>query len=1169
MLRDTIVMESHRQDLPLLAASPADGPPSVGSRCAAWLLIICLGLPPGSLVAGRPLVVGREPETDWETPFVWRSPQPFMLTSGRWIPWDARPDPDLSIAQSWRLAWQPATPPPATVDPSIPSDPRQPGEPWVPGDLELVRLLMQEEGDVPANGLPIAPAEGGIPIIENAVGNSVITGEVSDAVSLDPIAGAIVDVIGTDRTTETDASGRFRIEGIAPGTYTLEATQLGYFAETSVVTVIEAQPAETRFGLRAKPAGDETAEYTLEEETVVGEYQGDSTGDLFLDLQVTPSISAGISKEEFSRAAVSDAAGAVSKISGANIVGGRYAVIRGLADRYSNTTLNGSLISSADPSRKAVQLDLFPSHLLQSINISKTFLPYMPAEFAGGLVGIQTMRFPEEPIVDFKLGIDANSNLGRGDDFYAIKGRDLGFWGNSSDGALPKDGLRLLSTSGGTTAARRKAVMDDVHSSQGFRPVQDDPDAFPLSLEATLGRTFELSPGIRLGVVGAFTHERGDEAVIGYEVGRRFQAGAGVNTRSFTKDEFTRYVEWGGLFSAGLQIGDQHEIGYTYFTNNNSQDNVIRAGKVNTPDTSDLIMVNGSPQILPKIQTSQGIYGAAYAIYRGFDQIEPLFRSLDVNQVSGRHSFGEEDRGPRLDWGLAFSDAVEERPHTSTYYFTQLDFTDPRIRTATYLDRIPNPAPPPRFINVLRPEVYDPSRGIQETAGDPLLLIPPEVESFRESLKTSEEATDVNAAVTIPYYFNDAGDDRFEFRFGGARFEKKREVRGDFLIYRVPSQFNDERFQNADDRGQFGIDDAGNVDSLLLPDGSQRFTGTTAGLRYEDFTGRGFTERNVNAFTEVDAAFMMGSLYVDKWEFAGGYRREFENRGYELLNELGGFRNGESQSNTNDLFGFTLIRPFGNSDNHSFQAAVSRTIARPTFYEFAPVFTTDQASGDSVVGNPELVDSLIDNFDIGYSYLPAPGIRYALNLFYKDVGDPIVKVLESTGQTSWVNGRSGSIQGLEIEVEKRFDDHWNLTANYTYLDSLLEVSTLSAGREINFESTFESQPDMIANVILGYDHADWGLRTSLVYNYTGQFLVALASDPSSNPSIVQLPGHTLDFVVSKNFNAFGYDGVLSFKVTNLLDADVERVNEGVAGDNGIYDRYSPGRGFSLSCKVSF
>jgi hypothetical protein len=790
----------------------------------------------------------------------------------------------------------------------------------------------------------------------------------------------------------------------------------------------------------------------------------------------------------------------------------------------------------------------------------------MTAEFAGGLVGIQTLRFPDDPIFEFKVGVDADTNLQNGDDFYVINGRELGFWGNSREGGLPSNNLSVL---GSGTQAEQKAVMEEIHTSQGFRPIKDDPNALPLSFETTLGRTFDLTPDIRLGVVAAFTHENGDEATLDYQVGRRFQSGPDVNSRSFTKDEYTRYVEWGGLLSAGLQFGDQHEIGYTYFTNNNSRDTVTLAKDVKTPETGDISIVNGEPLVQAKIQSSTGIYGAAYAISRGFDQIEPLFRGLDVNQLTGRHSFDEEDRGLSLDWAFAFSEALEERPHTSTYFTSQLDFTDPRIQDATFLQRVRNPAPPPRFINIEVPEVFDPSRGIQETAGDALESNPPEVESFRESLQTLEEATDGNLALTLPFYFDETGDNRFEFRFGGANIEKKREVRGSFVVYRIPQTFNSTRYQNPDDDGQFGIDDAANVDSLLLPDGGDRFDGSTNGLHYLDFTGRGFTERNVNASTEVESLFLMGGLHVDKWELSGGFRRETENRGFELLTESGVFRSGDVQTNGNYLFGFLMKRSYGDEDEHTIVAAASRTIARPTFYEFAPVFTTDQASGDAVVGNPLLVDSLIDNFDLSYTYLPEPNTRLAANLFYKNVGDPITKVLSSTGIITWENSEYGSIEGVELEVEKRFDENWSLTANYTYLAALLNTIQDTGGRILEFESTFEGQPDEIANIILGYDHAEWGIRAGLVYNYTGQFLVALASDPSANPSIVQLPSHTLDFTLSKDFSAFGYDGVISFKVTNLLDSDIERVNEGVEGLNGVYDRYSPGQGYSLSCKFAF
>jgi hypothetical protein len=68
---------------------------------------------------------------------------------------------------------------------------------------------------------------------------------------------------------------------------------------------------------------------------------------------------------------------------------------------------------------------------------------------------------------------------------------------------------------------------------------------------------------------------------------------------------------------------------------------------------------------------------------------------------------------------------------------------------------------------------------------------------------------------------------------------------------------------------------------------------------------------------------------------------------------------------------------------------------------------------------------------------------------------------------------------------------------------------------------------------------------------------------------MQRPLHTLDFVITKAFTAFGADGTLSFKITNLLDSVVERGMDGLETDLGVYDRFRPGRGFAISCKLAF
>jgi len=128
---------------------------------------------------------------------------------------------------------------------SLPADPAVPLSHFAQNDAALPdtpEAVVKEDWQ-PAHAdekTPLAPPDdvqpmlqGPIPGIDQAIGNCAITGEVSDAVSLNPVAGVFVDVIGTGRTAETDAQRRFTIGGMPAGTFTPEATKLGYFTEST------------------------------------------------------------------------------------------------------------------------------------------------------------------------------------------------------------------------------------------------------------------------------------------------------------------------------------------------------------------------------------------------------------------------------------------------------------------------------------------------------------------------------------------------------------------------------------------------------------------------------------------------------------------------------------------------------------------------------------------------------------------------------------------------------------------------------------------------------------------------------------------------------------------------------------------------------------------------
>ena len=107
-------------------------------------------------------------------------------------------------------------------------------------------------------------------------------------------------------------------------------------------------------------------------------------------------VTKAIASDEIGRLAVSNAAEALGKTPGTSVVDGKYVVIRGLGDRYTNTQMNGTSVPSADPDKRAVQMDQFPSDVIDSITTLKSFTPDQPGAFSGGSVNIKTKSFPEQ-----------------------------------------------------------------------------------------------------------------------------------------------------------------------------------------------------------------------------------------------------------------------------------------------------------------------------------------------------------------------------------------------------------------------------------------------------------------------------------------------------------------------------------------------------------------------------------------------------------------------------------------------------------------------------------------------------------------------------------------------------------------------------------------------------
>jgi len=248
-----------------------------------------------------------------------------------------------------------------------------------------------------------------------APGEGTLSGRVFDGETGAPVRGATVILqypgAGDEQeVTVTAADGGYEFPSVPPGTYSIQFVKAGYRAST--MTDFEVLPDQVNtadFPLPPRPT--ETTGEVLELEAFVVE--ASTVSDLMTSLELrleSDELLNIMSAEDLSRFAASDVADALKRVAGVNIVEGQFAIIRGLEDRYSSTTFNGAAVPSPDPDRQSVQLDLFPSEVVDNLAVVKTFAPDLPSNSSGGSIDILTQEYPEAWTISVKAKGGLNEN---------------------------------------------------------------------------------------------------------------------------------------------------------------------------------------------------------------------------------------------------------------------------------------------------------------------------------------------------------------------------------------------------------------------------------------------------------------------------------------------------------------------------------------------------------------------------------------------------------------------------------------------------------------------------------------------------------------------------------------------------------------------------------------
>jgi hypothetical protein len=229
-------------------------------------------------------------------------------------------------------------------------------------------------------------------------------GSVKDAMTGEAIIGAVVGFKGTKLYTTTELDGSFIIKNIPSGEYELEVRSISFKAIEKKVKINSDVSEKLSM---------QTEDYKLEEVTVVGRKDETSEMSARATEKLSMNVKNVISEKEIEVSPDITVANVVQRVSGVSLErnsngDGQFAIVRGMDKRYNYTLVNGIKIPSPDPRNRYVPLDIFPSDLLERLEVTKALTPNMEGDAIGGVIDMKMKRAPEKFTVNFNAGTGYN-----------------------------------------------------------------------------------------------------------------------------------------------------------------------------------------------------------------------------------------------------------------------------------------------------------------------------------------------------------------------------------------------------------------------------------------------------------------------------------------------------------------------------------------------------------------------------------------------------------------------------------------------------------------------------------------------------------------------------------------------------------------------------------------
>jgi TonB-dependent receptor len=999
----------------------------------------------------------------------------------------------------------------------------------------------------------------------------IVTGQVRDLATGKPLVHATVTAEGESETVETDEEGRFSLTLHHSGV-TITITNIGYASQHFREDHAESRMIALRTDAR-----------TMTSITVTAQRKVNTEAALLNERRVSAVVSDGISAQQMAKTASLTTVQALARVTGVSVTDDKYVAIRGMGDRSVIAELNGARLSSSDPDRSSVPLDLVPASLLDNVTVYKTMTPDRPADASGGIIELKTKSIPDSLTLEFTVQLGTNSVIGLSGSFNSFQGANLGFLGqkvkpndlgsdflnlkNQYPGGLPQiQEMFLQSRNSPALAAEASRVNTIMQSFPAVLTTSYQSAAPNQVYGVSFGNNFQVFHGHQLGLIvsGSYysrTEDRYNAQLNQYSVYQGVVTGSASIFNPLTIPSFITpndprlgkylgYTENTGITT--LNYGVLTGLTYRFNTRNQVQFQYLGSRGAESRGAN----LNGAWQNT----------GLQFPVYNQVNQLVQTYRVFNTYNLQGEHKLLNKSWSPELSYNLSASKSSQDQPD---FRFT--DLAD--YRQVSFAN--------PNGVGVVNDTYAFVVGSVQGVGPNGSIGADPNGRDYR-FLK--ENNYNGKADLTLPFH---VGGQRQLLKFGYNYLRRERNYTESIL-------------------GIPGSAAGGDLSALAAAKGdlNELVSSANIGLKAPSNYNNGGQPRvggflyqirkspnNYTGTYETEAAYAMADVRLgERWRLTGGVR--FEGTKIQahvdttnVFNPLvaegtvgagsgTNLQSGTSQPNTAYAVNW---KPYYSANltynwrrNMNFRLAYSTTLARPELRELTNIYEFDPFQFAVVAGNPALQNQLTKSYDFRWEWFPHTGEVFSASVFGKQIYHQLNKVFIYTPQGAagvfpqfplieYQNDPNrGQLVGIELEARKNLGLWWQslnhfsvgtnfmwayseITKNPARLDAERTIDRLASSKSPLFE-----QPPYSLNAYLDYDNPKTGSTLTASFNIVGERLIQLQLDGS--PDIYSRPVPLLDIVFSQHIwrrlNMKGF-------AKNILNAAYRDVYS-TPGTDGLY-----------------